>query len=345
MIKKTVAVFLCALLTGLCAGVEPWQAAAAEIGRVSVGAAGSGLAPVAAPQAVGVSDISSDFHLLEIKNSGDSITKVPIQDMKILSLPQPVAEAPERAPKPAAISAEARVASGVQASGTSRPAKDDGAAVQKSRIAFDRAAAKISKALLGLAFYGYGLWRGRAVTDLDFENYKRSEVFAGRMDAGVAELMRVHRGTGASSAQGGTIHLRPELVATPWLFRRVLNRTLGDWRADSARGPPAGFVVENRVPTLQRVLRAAHVSLALARPYDMLVLNADSPEFKDPAVYRAISGQKDLNVEVRESDDPQKVLDAPHTTPVGRIDEVAAARNLNLRYRAKQDAIPVPSHS
>lgn len=31
--------------------------------------------------------------------------------------------------------------------------------------------------------------------------------------------------------------------------------------------------------------------------------------------------------------DPQKVLNAPHTTPVTRIDEVLAARQLNLRYK------------
>ena len=31
---------------------------------------------------------------------------------------------------------------------------------------------------------------------------------------------------------------------------------------------------------------------------------------------------------------PEKVLEAPHTTPVGRIDEVTAARKPNLRYRA-----------
>jgi glycine dehydrogenase subunit 2 len=33
--------------------------------------------------------------------------------------------------------------------------------------------------------------------------------------------------------------------------------------------------------------------------------------------------------------DPKKVLEAPHTTPVRRIDEVRAARELNLRYRHK----------
>ncbi len=30
---------------------------------------------------------------------------------------------------------------------------------------------------------------------------------------------------------------------------------------------------------------------------------------------------------------PQKVTEAPHSTPVSRIDEVLAARQLNLRYR------------
>ncbi len=39
----------------------------------------------------------------------------------------------------------------------------------------------------------------------------------------------------------------------------------------------------------------------------------------------------EIDREVRES--PQIVLDAPHTTPVGRIDEVTAARQPNLRYR------------
>lgn len=40
----------------------------------------------------------------------------------------------------------------------------------------------------------------------------------------------------------------------------------------------------------------------------------------------------EINREVLES--PQIVLDAPHTTPVGRIDEVTAARQPNLRYKA-----------
>jgi glycine dehydrogenase subunit 2 len=32
-------------------------------------------------------------------------------------------------------------------------------------------------------------------------------------------------------------------------------------------------------------------------------------------------------------EDPQIVLNAPHTTPVRRVDEVAAARNLVLRWK------------
>jgi glycine dehydrogenase subunit 2 len=32
-------------------------------------------------------------------------------------------------------------------------------------------------------------------------------------------------------------------------------------------------------------------------------------------------------------EDPQIVLTAPHTTPVARVDEVGAARNLVLRWR------------
>jgi glycine dehydrogenase subunit 2 len=35
---------------------------------------------------------------------------------------------------------------------------------------------------------------------------------------------------------------------------------------------------------------------------------------------------------------PQKVLDAPHTTPVARIDEVRAARQPDLRYRQARPA-------
>ncbi|OIO39008.1 MAG: glycine dehydrogenase (aminomethyl-transferring) [Candidatus Omnitrophica bacterium CG1_02_46_14] len=39
-----------------------------------------------------------------------------------------------------------------------------------------------------------------------------------------------------------------------------------------------------------------------------------------------------INEEIKSN--PEKVLNAPHTTPVSRIDEVLAARQLNLRYRS-----------
>ena len=39
-------------------------------------------------------------------------------------------------------------------------------------------------------------------------------------------------------------------------------------------------------------------------------------------------------IEKEIDEDPQKVLNAPHTTPVSRIDEVRAARQPNLRYRS-----------
>jgi glycine dehydrogenase subunit 2 len=35
-------------------------------------------------------------------------------------------------------------------------------------------------------------------------------------------------------------------------------------------------------------------------------------------------------------EDPQILLNAPHTTPVKRVDEVAAARNLILRWRPQE---------
>lgn len=37
------------------------------------------------------------------------------------------------------------------------------------------------------------------------------------------------------------------------------------------------------------------------------------------------------------AEDPEIVLSSPHTTPVGRVDEVWAARNLILRYNKSQD--------
>ncbi len=44
------------------------------------------------------------------------------------------------------------------------------------------------------------------------------------------------------------------------------------------------------------------------------------------------------------ADDPQKLLDAPHTTPVRRIDEVKAAREPNVRWKTlKRDSSVIAS--
>ena len=37
------------------------------------------------------------------------------------------------------------------------------------------------------------------------------------------------------------------------------------------------------------------------------------------------------------AEDPEIILSSPHTTPVGRVDEVWAARNLILRHNKPQD--------
>jgi glycine dehydrogenase subunit 2 len=47
-----------------------------------------------------------------------------------------------------------------------------------------------------------------------------------------------------------------------------------------------------------------------------------------------IAAMRAIAKEVEE--DPQIVLTAPHTTPVARVDEVGAARNLVLRWRPER---------
>jgi hypothetical protein len=174
-------------------------------------------------------------------------------------------------------------------------------------------------ALLDAGAYAYGMWRGRQVTDADFWDHVRGEVMAGRMDAGVAEMLRVHRpgkiswGMDLGFTAGGTIHLRPELAATPWLFRQVLSHELSHLRGERQRGPPTGriqglwrhfaselsaragelraaqLIARIRIPVLERALRQSQISLALARPYEVLVVNPGSSELENSAVYKALS--------------------------------------------------------
>jgi glycine cleavage system P protein (glycine dehydrogenase) subunit 2 len=49
-----------------------------------------------------------------------------------------------------------------------------------------------------------------------------------------------------------------------------------------------------------------------------------------------IDAMHEIAREVEEN--PQVVLNAPHTTPVRRVDEVAAARNLVLRWKPDSSA-------
>ncbi|HEX7253521.1 MAG TPA: aminomethyl-transferring glycine dehydrogenase subunit GcvPB, partial [Thermoanaerobaculia bacterium] len=50
-----------------------------------------------------------------------------------------------------------------------------------------------------------------------------------------------------------------------------------------------------------------------------------------PGLDAFVSAMKQIAREAEE--DPQIVLQAPHTTPVKRVDEVGAAKNLILRWR------------
>jgi hypothetical protein len=194
-----------------------------------------------------------------------------------------------------------------------------------------------ASALFDAGSFAYGMWRGREVTDADFWDFVRGEVMLGRMDAGVAEMLRVHR-PGKSSwsmdfgfTANGSMHLRPELAATPWLFRQVLGHELRHLRARPQRGPPgrirglwrhftselaarlgelraAKTIARTRIPVLERALRLAQISLTLARPYDVLVVNAGTPELENPSIYQALSaGQARVSV-VKGAADPQTIL-------------------------------------
>ncbi len=282
MLKKAIAVLLCALLSGA-------PALAAEIPKA--GAAGSGEVPASKAMVV-----YNPFPFFT-PNPVAPAAAAPAPDMKLPSLPPAAIPAPPGMPQPV---------DGPGPSSGPVPVQKP----QTPHLTLRQAKAQVSSALLNLAFYGYGLWRGRSVTDANFDDFKRAEVFAGRLDAGLAELVQPHRGRGVGLAQDGVIQLRPELIAAPRLFHRVLQEQLGHWYADPTRGPPAGLLPGDRVAPLQHILQRARVSLALAQSYELLVLNAASPDLKDPELYRRLSGHQDLAVDVRE-EDPLQVLNDP----------------------------------
>ncbi|HAZ08694.1 MAG TPA: hypothetical protein DCZ01_09290 [Elusimicrobia bacterium] len=175
-------------------------------------------------------------------------------------------------------------------------------------------------ALVDAAAYGAATWRGRKVTNEDFRAFVRREVMEGRLEANAATLLKPYRPKGRrpdftfAFAAHGSIWMRPELIATPVLFRMILVHELHHWKAVSARGPPArgvrgllsGWLSEIRargaefqgpsalkeakVSVLERALRQVQVSLRREAPYRILVLNPDSAELDNPGLYEGLSG-------------------------------------------------------
>ncbi|MBI3566347.1 MAG: S8 family serine peptidase, partial [Elusimicrobia bacterium] len=174
-------------------------------------------------------------------------------------------------------------------------------------------------AVVDLAAFAIAMRRGRGVTDDEFRAVVRREVMEGRLDPNAAALLKPYRPQGRWSdltfgfAARGSIFVRPELAATPFFLRMVLVHELAHLKASSTRGPPLrgirGFLTafwregraraaefkgpkalkDLKVPALERAMRQAQISLKLARPYEILVVNADTAELKDPTLYDGLS--------------------------------------------------------
>ncbi|MDE2490050.1 MAG: S8 family serine peptidase, partial [Elusimicrobia bacterium] len=164
------------------------------------------------------------------------------------------------------------------------------------------------------------LARGRGTSDEQFRAFVRGEVLAGRLNPNAAALLRPYRPRGRLTdwtfafASRDSIWVRPELIASPVLFRLVLVHELQHWTSSPTRGPPArgarrllqllreetlaraaelrgnGALPRLAIPSLERALRQARLSLRRARPYDVLVVNPGSGELSDPGLYAGLSG-------------------------------------------------------
>jgi hypothetical protein len=167
--------------------------------------------------------------------------------------------------------------------------------------------------------FGASMLRGRGTTDEQFRAFVRREVMAGRLDANAAVLLKPYRPQGRfpdltfAFAARGTIWIRPELIASPFFFRLALVHELSHLKAAPTRGPPRGglrgllstLLSESRaraaelkgpstlkdlkIPDLERAMRQAQISLKLSRPYEILVVNPDTKELSDPALYEGLS--------------------------------------------------------
>jgi hypothetical protein len=168
--------------------------------------------------------------------------------------------------------------------------------------------------------FGATMLRGRGTTDEQFRAFVRREVMEGRLDANAASLLKPYRPAGRISdltfafAARGSIWIRPELISSPVFFRLTLVHELNHLKSSPTRGPPArglrglaatvisetraraaefsgpGALAKLTVPALERAMRQAQISLKLARPFEILVLNPDTKELSDPALYAGLSG-------------------------------------------------------
>jgi glycogen debranching enzyme len=199
------------------------------------------------------------------------------------------------------------------------------------------AAVLAATAFVDAASFGVAMIKGRGKTNEDLARFLRAEAAAGRLDPGLAGIVRPYRPESWRDltfgfASGGFIYVRPQLVATPAFLRLVLMHEHHHIRQLKARGPPPrgllaglwararaefsaraqelkgpGRVADARVPVLERALRQAQLSLQLDQPYELLVLNPGSKELNDPAVYKGLSGGA-ARIESVTTAEPQDVL-------------------------------------
>jgi hypothetical protein len=201
-------------------------------------------------------------------------------------------------------------------------------------------------AVVDAGVFHFAMRRGRGATDAEFASFVQSEVKAGRLDGGMASLIRPLRlAQGMSKLSfgmtaGDAIYLRPELVKTPFLFRMVLLHELHHLTLRNERGPPStwgGRVLLNvyselkaragelrgskaiskfRVPVFERALRESQLSLKLDNPFDLLVLNPGSKELSDPKLYHSLSGGK-AKVETRQETVSEKKFEELYLSQKG----------------------------
>lgn len=163
------------------------------------------------------------------------------------------------------------------------------------------------------------LKKGKGTTNQQFDRFLRAELIAGRLDPGLAARIVPYQPSGRFDltfgySAGGMIAVRPELIASPALFRKVVLHEFHHMRSHAARGPPGlGWfkrlwrfsrselaarnaersgekgLREAKIPALERSLRQAQLSLERGNPYEVLVVNPNNAELADPGLYQVLS--------------------------------------------------------